>query len=410
MKIAVIGAGIVGLSTANWLKNYGQETVLFDMHEPGSQTSFGNAGTYAQYANIPTNSPSFLYLFPYLLLNRNSPLFIQTSYIAKLIPWLFQFLQNSKRDRVNDTSNKLTSLLRLIEEGYADLFKDAKCSDYLTREAILYVWSNKFFFNAAKKDFVKRAETGSEIRILNKDQISDLEPNINNIFCGGALFEGSYFANNPKKVSESLFNLFLSKGGLFKKEEVLDIIQEGNQISLKTNESTEQFDKVVICAGIWSKNITSKIKENVPLEAERGYHLMYPELIHTIKRPISWQERGLYFTPMSNGLRTAGTVEFAGLSPKKNQRVINFLDRSTRSVFKNAQSPSESWLGYRPSTPDSIPVIGQSEKNPYIYYCFGHQHVGWTLGGISGKLIAQKMSTNKTDLDLLPFSIKRFDK
>ena len=113
---------------------------------------------------------------------------------------------------------------------------------------------------------------------------------------------------------------------------------------------------------------------------------------------------------MSNGLRTAGTVEFAGLSPKKNQRVINFLDRSTRSVFKNAKSPSESWLGYRPSTPDSIPVIGQSEKNPYIYYCFGHQHVGWTLGGISGKLIAQKMSTNKTDLDLLPFSIKRFDK
>ena len=137
MKIAVIGAGIVGLSTANWLKNYGQETVLFDMHEPGSQTSFGNAGTYAQYANIPTNSPSFLYLFPYLLLNRNSPLFIQTSHIPKLIPWLFQFLKNSKRDKVNDTSNKLTSLLKLIEEGYADLFEDAKCYDYLTREAVL---------------------------------------------------------------------------------------------------------------------------------------------------------------------------------------------------------------------------------------------------------------------------------
>ncbi|MBH20563.1 MAG: FAD-dependent oxidoreductase [Rhodobiaceae bacterium] len=408
MKVAVIGAGIVGLSTANWLQNYNQETVLYDMNEPGSQTSFGNAGTYAQYANIPTNSPSFMYLFPYLLFSRNSPLFIKLKYFPKLLPWLYQFLKNSKRSKVNDTSDKLTVLLKMMENGYQDLFRDAECTKYLTKESILYLWSNKYFFSNAKKDFAKRMETGSKITILDKNQVSEIEPNIKNIFCGGALFEGSYFANDPKKISESLLKLFIDRGGLFKKEEVLDIVSETNQITLKTTESTETFDKIVICAGIWSKNITAKIGENVPLEAERGYHLMYPELSNIIKRPISWQERGVYFTPMSNGLRTAGTVEFAGLSAIKSQNVINFLDKTTRSVFRDVKQPSESWLGFRPSVPDSVPVIGQSEKNPYIYYCFGHQHVGWTLGGISGKLIAQQMSANKVDIDLSPYSLKRF--
>ena len=148
--------------------------------------------------------------------------------------------------------------------------------------------------------------------------------------------------------------------------------------------------------------------DKVPLEAERGYHIVNPELKDIISRPISWQERGTYFTPMEDGLRTGGIVEFGDTDYEENPKVINFLERALKSIFPQSNRPTQSWVGFRPSVPDSLPVIGQSSKNPYIYYCFGHQHIGWSLGGISGKLIAQKICANKTDIDLAPYSLERF--
>ena len=185
MKVAVIGAGIVGLSTANWLKRYGQDVTLFDREDPGSQASFGNAGTYAKYANIPTNSSSFFYLFPYLLLNKNSPLFIRFKRLNKTLPWILNYLYNCRNSNVNTTTNNLTKLLSKMDDGYEELFKDAGVEPYLSRKAIMYGWSTKLFFNSAKKDFSKREQTGIKIQVLSHDEISDLEPNINNIFYKG---------------------------------------------------------------------------------------------------------------------------------------------------------------------------------------------------------------------------------
>ena len=409
MKVAVIGAGIVGLSAANWLTKYGQDVTLFDKEDPGSQASFGNAGTFAKYANIPTNSSSFFYLFPYLLLNKNSPLFFKKKSIIKSLPWLIEYLKNCRPSKVRDTSNKLTSLLSLVDEGYEELFAEADVNQLIARKSILYVWSNKIFFNSAKHDFETRAKTGIKIDILNKDEISDLEPNINNIFYKGATFEGSYFARNPKKISERLLSLFLNKGGKFIDRNVQDIIFNGkNNVNIKTNDSSHSFDRVVLCAGAWSRKLAQKVGDKVPLATERGYHIVYPHPDDSISRPIAWQERGVYFTPMNEGIRAGGVVEFGGNSREISPNVINYLKRATSSVFPNLESHKSEWVGFRPSVPDSLPVIGQSEKNPYIYYCFGHQHIGWSLGGISGKLIAQEICANKTDIDLKPFSIERF--
>ena len=409
MKIAVIGAGIAGISSANWLKKYGQDVTLYDMNEPGSQASYGNAGTYAKYANIPTNSASYFYLFPYLLLNRNSPLFISLKRLHKTIPWIAKYLSNCRKKRVDHTIEHLTTLLLQMDSGYEDLFKEAEVEKYISRESIMYGWSTKSFFNSAKKDFYKREKTGIKTTILSHDDISDLEPNINNIFYKGALFEGSYFAKSPIKVSEALMRLLLNKGGEFKKEKVVSItMTDNNKVNVKTDIGSTIFDKVVITSGIWSKDITDKIGDKVPLESERGYHLVNPELKNIVDRPISWQERGTYFTPMTDGLRTGGIVEFGALDDKKNDKVLKFLNRTLKMVFPEAGHPQKTWVGFRPSVPDSLPVIGQSSKNPYIYYNFGHQHIGWSLGGISGKLIAQEICANNTDNDLSPYSVERF--
>ena len=409
MKVAVIGAGIVGLSTANWLLKYGQDVTLFDKEDPGSQASFGNAGTYAKYANVPTNSSSFFYLFPYLLLNKNSPLFFRKKSMFKSLPWLYEYLKNCRPSKVMETSEKLTALLSLVDEGYEELFKEADVNDLIARESILYVWTNRLFFNSAKQDFKTRAKTGVKIDILNKGDISDLEPNINNIFYKGATFEGSYFAKNPKKISERLFNLFKRKGGKFISENVENIsFNDRDHVKINTQDKLYNFDRVVLSAGAWSKTLADRVGDKVPLASERGYHIVYPHPKDTISRPIAWQERGVYFTPMNEGLRAGGVVEFGGNSKEISANVINYLKRASTSVFPNLESHKTEWVGFRPSVPDSLPVIGQSEKNPYIYYCFGHQHIGWSLGGISGKLIAQEICANKTDIDLKPFSIGRF--
>ncbi len=295
-----------------------------------------------------------------------------------------------------------------MDDGYEELFKEAGVEPYLSRNSIMYGWSTRLFFNSAKKDFSKREQTGIKIQILNHDDISDLEPNINNIFYKGALFEGSYFAKNPKKVSELLIDLFVSKGGIFKKEKVTNIEKvEKSKLQISTGITNEVFDRVIIASGVWSKSLVEATGDKVPLEAERGYHIMNPELKDIISRPISWQERGTYFTPMEDGLRTGGIVEFGDTNYEENPKVINFLERALKSIFPQSNRPAQSWVGFRPSVPDSLPVIGQSSKNPYIYYCFGHQHIGWSLGGISGKLIAQKVCANKTDIDLAPYSLER---
>ena len=408
MKIAVIGGGIVGVSTANWLKKYGQKVTLYDRNEPGMEASFGNAGTFAKYANVPTNSSSFFYLFPYLLFNKNSPLFIKGKYFIRAIPWLTKYLSNCRPSKVRDTSEKLTTLLSRVDEGYDDLIKEANIEDLISRESIMYVWSSKMFYNSAKPDFATRAKTGINVEHLTHEQISEIEPNINNIFYKGALFEGSYFSKNPKQTTQRLHKLFLSKGGAYINENVIDInINSLNKVEVVTNNSSNNFDKIIICAGIWSKKLASLFGDQVPLESERGYHISYKNF-NPITHPVAWQERGTYFTPMNDGLRVAGVVEFAGLDREISTKVINFLSRSANQVFSEIPRHDNEWLGFRPSVPDSLPVVGQSKKNPYIYYCFGHQHVGWSLGGITGKLIAQEATANKTDIDLEPFSIGRF--
>ena len=408
MKVAVIGAGIVGVSTANWLVKYGQQVTLYDRTEPGNEASFGNAGTYAKYANIPTNSSSFFYLFPYLLLHKNSPLFIRGKYFLKALPWLIKYLRNCRPSKVQDTTNKLTTLLSRMDEGYEDLFKDANIEHLIERKSVMYVWSSKIFYNSAIADFKTRAKTGVDIQMLSHNEISDIEPELNNIFYKGALFNGSYFSKNPKETTMGLLKLFQSRGGSYIKEEVTNInMYSNNQVNILTDKGSSKYDKIIVCAGVWSKKIAELFGDTVPLEGETGYHIVYNNF-HKTKHPVAWQERGSYFTPMNDGLRVGGTVEFAGLERDLNKKIIAFLSRAAKQVFPELEHHDQEWAGFRPSVPDSLPVIGQSKKNPYIYYCFGHQHLGWSLGGITGKIIAQDVCTNKTDIDLEPFSIGRF--
>jgi glycine/D-amino acid oxidase-like deaminating enzyme len=183
---------------------------------------------------------------------------------------------------------------------------------------------------------------------------------------------------------------------------------QADGVVLQTAEGAARYDHVVVCAGAHSKALAAQCGDGVPLEAERGYHLMYPGTAQLISRPVGWAERGFYMTPMSQGIRVAGSVELAGLGPKKHQGLLDLLHFSARRALPELGEPTAPWLGFRPTLPDGLPVLGRSRASPRVVYAFGHQHIGLTLGGLSGMVVADLVAGRAPALDLAPFAAARF--
>ena len=205
-----------------------------------------------------------------------------------------------------------------------------------------------------------------------------------------------------------LFDLFLKKGGKFKKNNVENIIFNGDTPIIKTPNEKIIFDKVIVACGAFSKKLTDNLNEKIPLDTERGYHVHFKNCEHLISRPVVFANRGFGMTPMEQGLRVVGTVEFGGLdNPLSKSRIKNLIDNA-KYMLDGLPEHEDEWLGFRPTLPDFLPIIGSSKNHKNVYYSFGHHHLGWTLGAISGKIVSKMISGEKTNLDLKPYSSVRF--
>ena len=211
------------------------------------------------------------------------------------------------------------------------------------------------------------------------------------------------------KIFLKLFELFLKLGGKFKKENVLTInFSAKDKPIIKTNLNSYEFDKAVIACGAFSKKLTDQANEKIPLDTERGYHIHFKGYDHLLSRPVIFLNRGFGITPMEQGLRVVGTVEFGGLNnPLSKKRIINLVNNA-KYLFPELSEHYDEWLGFRPTLPDFLPVLGPSKKYKNLFYSFGHHHLGWTLGAISGKIIAGMIAGENTNLDLSPYSSLRF--
>ena len=408
LKIGIIGAGMQGVCNALFLQKKGHEVILFDKETPGnSAASYGNAGHFSPYASIPLNRPDILTDIPAMLLSSTGPLALKWNYVPKMIPWFLKFIKNCSTKNMMHTAKYMHQILDLALPAYDELFEEIDLSGLVENKGIMYIWNDQNL-KSRELEIRAREEIGAEQQLLNKKEIHDLEPNIKNIYHAGVFYKKAKHARNPGKIWVKLFENFLKKGGKFLKLIIQDLNFDGDNPVIRSESQRFVLDKLVIACGAFSKKLTDKLHENIPLDTERGYHIHFKGFDHLISRPVVFQNRGFGMTPMEQGLRVVGTVEFGGLKNSITKSRIKNLVNNAKFLLDGLPEHEDEWLGFRPTLPDYLPVIGPSKNYKNVFYSFGHHHLGWTLGAISGKIISKMISNEKTNLALDPYSSLRF--
>jgi len=409
LKIGIVGAGIQGISNALFLQKKGFSVTIFDRDEPGSPVaSYGNAGHFSPYASVPINRPDVLTDVPAMLLSSTGPLALKWNYVPKMLPWFLQFIRNCTTKKMMHTAKNMHQILDLALPAYDELFDEIELGGLVERKGILYIWNDQSL-KSRELEINVRDELGVDQQVVTPKEIHDLEPNIKPIYHGGVYYQHGRHARNPKKILLKLYDLFLKKGGKFFKMNIKDIDFNDEKPVIKAETQSFLFDKIVIACGSFSKKLTDNLDEKIPLDTERGYHVHFKDCDHLLSRPVIFQNRGFGITPMEQGLRVVGTVEFGGLdNPLSKSRVKNLINNA-KYMMGDLPEHEDEWLGFRPTLPDYLPVIGPSKKYKNVFYCFGHHHLGWTLGPISGKIVSGMIAEENTNLDLKPYSSLRFN-
>ena len=407
-NIAVVGAGIVGICSAYFLKKSGFQVTLIDKEKPGTMTSFGHACSFADYANVPVNYPGLLWDIPSMLLRKDGPLAVDFFYIIKNLPWAINFLKNCRKEKVDEIATSLTNLLKHSQLSYDEIFNDVNVKEFINHEENLYLFDTKKSFENYEYANIIRKNNNVKVRNLNKDEVKELEPNIADVYYSGQVFTGSRHTTNPLAISNKIFDKFIELGGNYINQNVKNLIQNEKNIELLMEDKKIKFDKIIICAGAWSNQIANMLGDKFPLDTERGYHILFETNEKLINRPVAWSESGFYLIQIHNGVRAAGTVEIAGLNKSPNKKRLNMIERQSRKVLPQLGKVQSTWMGRRPTLPDSLPIIGNSQKNNNIIYAFGHQHVGWTLGAVTGKIIDSLSRDQIPNIDISAYSPSRF--
>ncbi|TPI29991.1 FAD-dependent oxidoreductase [Mesorhizobium sp. B3-1-9] len=388
VEIAIIGAGVVGLATALRLAGEGREVLVIDPNEPGSGASFGNAGTIAEYACMPVGNPGVLRALPKLLLDPDSPFSLRWAALFQLAPWLVRFVRQSLPAATRANALALAGLLAEALPAWSEMVQEAGLQDLMRRNGCLYVYRRDSDFAASESGRALRAELGVHQQVLTAGEVAALEPRLAAFEAKGLYFPDSINVSDPRSVMARLAAAAIARGAQFMRASVTGLAAGAGGVRLSCPGFTIAAQKVVIAAGARSRPIAAQAGDRIPLDTERGYHLEFSTAAPLLNRPVCPVDLGFYMTPMDGRLRVAGTVELGGLDAPPNPCRLALLDRGVRQFFPDLARPSSQWLGFRPSLPDSRPVIGPSTKSPDVVYAFGHGHLGLTLAPATARLVA----------------------
>ena len=408
-KIAVLGAGIIGICSAYFLQKTGYKVTLIDKEEPGTMTSYGHACTFADYANVPVNSPSLFKTIPSMLLREDGPLAVDFFYVIKNLPWALKFLNNCRKVKVEEIAASLANLLRHARLSYDHIFEEVNVSQYIKNDENIYIYESKQAYEESGYSTLLRKKNNIKVKELTKKEIHDLEPNLAPVYYAGKLFTGSRHTTNPLAISKEIYKSFLQGGGQYLNEDVKNVIHKDNSVEIILDQQKIEFNEMVLSAGAWSNSIANMIGDNFPLDTERGYHVLFENKKQLISRPIGWSQSGFYLVQIEEGIRAAGTVEIAGLKKPPNKKRLDMIEREARKILPQLGKVKSTWMGRRSTLPDAMPVIGRSSKNKNVLYAFGHQHIGWTLAAVTGKAINELVKGNQPNFDIKAFSPNRFN-
>lgn len=410
-RIVIIGAGIVGVATGLILQREGHTVTLVDPAAPGTGTSFGNAGSIAIGSVYPTGSPGNWKQVPKMLLDPASPLSIRPSYLPRMVPWLVRFLAASTPSSVERISHHLRALSKDGLAAHKKLIAFSGAHDIVRPVGWLKVYSSQASFDRTKAERLVMRARGVNFDELTADDIRQLEPGLARKFTHGYNQPENAFVSQPIKLTEAYFAKFKELGGTWVSETVRRFdIGPGGVEKVVTDRAMHACDAVVIAAGAYSHKLCAMLGRSVPLDTERGYHLNLavtegPEL----RRPTVIGDHGFVLAPMQDGLRLTTGAEFAGLdAPPNFDRIRRMLPYAEQALPGLKYEVTREWLGFRPSTPDSVPVIGRSPDHGNVFHGFGHSHIGLTLAARTGELLADLIAGRDPGIDMAPYGIARF--
>jgi D-amino-acid dehydrogenase len=408
--ITVIGAGIVGVAVASYLQRDGHSVTLVDRGPPGEFTSMGNAGILSPGSVVPVGMPGILKKVPQWLTDPAAPLSVKWGYLPQAAPWLWRFIRASRRDRVEQIADGLRPLLGQTFDAYRTLTQAAGCTDLINQSGYIAVYETEAAFRADALAWQLRRARGVKVVDIDAAQIREHDPDLAPIYVRGVLLPEQGYVANPLWLTQRLFNHFIAAGGHYLQRDVTGFDLSGGTVrALSTTGGPLAVDRVVLAAGVFSAHLAAMLGTRIPLESQRGYHVHFPDSGISPRTPVMSGEYKFFVTPMADGLRNAGTVEIAGLAAPPTQARIDALVRHTRRMYPGARlDDMRTWMGHRPCTPDSLPVIGQSRRFSNAYFAFGHGHTGLCGGAPTGRLLADLFAGRPPNIDPAPYSPERF--
>lgn len=412
--VIVIGGGIIGVCSALWLQRAGKEVVLVEADEIGMGSSFGNAGCLNVSSVVPVSMPGTLRKVPHYLMDPLGPLVIRPAYLPRIMPWLIRFLRAGTRTRVAAQAAALRPLLAGSYDSYQPLVQGTAAAELVHRQGHLIAYHTEADFAGDALAWQLRRDNGVDFEILRGEALREREPALARDIALGIWIPENGHTVNPLAFVTALADNFRAAGGKIERARVTGLELSGHRLAaVRTSSGILPAEKAVVACGARSKSLAAGLGDRIPLDTERGYHVVIsnPEVMPRV--PITDASGKFVATPMATGLRIAGTVEFAGLdAPPDYSRARQLVPQGKRLLPGLAGDYPEErlslWMGCRPSIPDSLPVIGTARHCRDVVYAFGHGHVGLAGGSRTGMLVRDLLLDLPRSLPAAPFSPRRF--
>ncbi|WP_134725375.1 NAD(P)/FAD-dependent oxidoreductase [Paracoccus luteus] len=410
--IAVIGAGLVGSACALALAADGHRVTIYDPDPPGAGTSSGNAGGIVTGAVVPTATPQVLRALPAYVLDRNGPAVLRLRHASRALPWLWRFIRAGRPAEVARIAAALWPLVDASLAAHRHLAALANAAGMITDEGWLKVYASDAEFAATAPDRALMDRCGVRYQVLDRDGVMALEPGLNPDLAPIGLHQPeSGFVRDPRGLAQSHADAACARGARHLRQRVRGVARRPDGVTVHADDGPQDFDRLVIAAGAWSARLARQLGDRVSLDTERGYHIGFgPQTAGLLRRPVGLPALGMVLSPMRGGLRLVSGDELAGLTaPPDFRRIRALVPAAQRAVpGLRGQPVASEWMGFRPSTPDSLPVIGVSPQGARVVHAFGHGHLGLTLAAITALMVADAVAGRPPRVDPAPYGIGRF--
>ncbi|MBR1236526.1 FAD-binding oxidoreductase [Bradyrhizobium sp. AUGA SZCCT0182] len=408
VDVVVLGAGIVGVSAAYAARQQGLSVVLVDRREPGSETSYGNAGILSSGSISPLNNPSLWSALPKYLTNRHAALRWNIGWSIRNAEWVLQFLANAIPSRTRPRAAVLHGLIGASLKLHRDWIVKAGAGHRIRETGWLKAWRGDAI-DVAKREQALLTEFGIESQLLDRQAISALEPGIVPVYKVGLLHSQTASVDSPGAVVKAYARMFAGAGGEIRQSEIRAIMPDGEGWRVVLADGALSARHVVVALGPWSAEILRPLGYRVPLAFERGYHREFkPNPARALRRPIHDADGSFLMTPMEQGIRVTSGVELTDHDAPSSYAQIDAVEPLAREVVEFGEQVGDTWRGARPTLPDSLPMIGPAPRHAGLWLAFGNQHIGFTTGPATGAAIAAMIRGTPPSYDVTPFAPSRY--